>query len=298
MTIDNRYRGILFMLLAAIGFSVMGGAAKLLKGSFTAGQLVFYRNAVGLLILLISFAIQTPKSKGGKMLWLIFRGLMGTVALYALLFCILHIPLGTAFTYNLTSTLFIAVFGFFLFGEYHGKRVLIAVLLGFAGMVLIYKPTIHFPWHYHLAGLISGVTSALAYLTVGRLTAYYESRIIVLAFLLTGVIVPILSMLVHYTTGLPAGEIFVIKWQWPAGKQWLYIALLGIAALFAQYFVTRAYGAEKAGIVSAVSYANIIFSIFIGMLLGDAFPDWMSLIGIFCIILGGIIISLVKRVNS
>jgi drug/metabolite transporter (DMT)-like permease len=295
MTIDNRYRGIIFMVIAALGFSVMGGAAKILKGSFTAGQLVFYRNAVGLLILLISFALHTPKSKGGKTPWLVFRGLMGTVALYSLLFCILHIPLGTAFTYNLTSTLFIAVFGYFLFGEYHGKLVLIAVLLGFVGMVLIYKPSMYFPWYYHLAGLISGVSSALAYLTVGRLAAYYESRIIVLAFLLSGVIVPVISMLIHYATGLPEDEVFILAWRWPVGMEWLYVCLLGFAALFGQFFVTKAYGVEKAGIVSAVSYSNIIFSIFIGMLLGDAFPDLMSLVGITCIIVGGIIISLVKR---
>ena len=49
---DPRYKGIVFMLLAALGFSVMGGAAKALKGSFSAGQLVFYRNAIGLLFLL------------------------------------------------------------------------------------------------------------------------------------------------------------------------------------------------------------------------------------------------------
>ena len=31
------------MILAALGFSLMGGAAKLLKGNFNAGQLVFFR---------------------------------------------------------------------------------------------------------------------------------------------------------------------------------------------------------------------------------------------------------------
>ena len=36
-------------------------------------------------------------------------------------------------SYNLTSALFIAVFSFFLFGEYHGKKVVLAVALGFAG---------------------------------------------------------------------------------------------------------------------------------------------------------------------
>jgi len=70
---------------------------------------------------------------------------------------------------------------------------------------------------------------------------------------------------------------------------------LALSALFGQYFVTKAYGADKAGIVSSIGYANIVFSVFIGMALGDAFPDWMSLSGIICIILSGVIISLVKR---
>jgi drug/metabolite transporter (DMT)-like permease len=45
---DSRFNGILYMLLAALCFSIMGGAAKALKENFNAGQLVFYRNAVGL----------------------------------------------------------------------------------------------------------------------------------------------------------------------------------------------------------------------------------------------------------
>jgi|GEM_PF-1228467 SAM-dependent methyltransferase len=54
------------MLLAALGFSVMGGAAKALKGNVSAGQLVFYRNAVGLLFLLHGIFIRPPVQEGGK----------------------------------------------------------------------------------------------------------------------------------------------------------------------------------------------------------------------------------------
>src|SRR6185436_6784065 len=129
MTVHHRYKGIFYMLLAAMGFSLMGGAAKLLKGNFGAGQLVFWRNAVGLLVLIIGFLIKKPINKGTRIRLLVFRGMMGTTALYTLLYCILHIPLGTAMTYNLTAALFIAIFSYFLFGEYHGKRVLLAVVL-------------------------------------------------------------------------------------------------------------------------------------------------------------------------
>jgi drug/metabolite transporter (DMT)-like permease len=283
------------MLFAALGFSMMGGAAKLLKDTFNAGQLVFWRNMVGLIVLVIGFAINKPVNKGGKFHLLIFRGLMGTVALYTLMYCIIHIPLGTAMTYNLTSSLFIAVFSFLLFREYHGHVVLIAVLLGFLGMLFIYKPAIHFPWYYHGAGLLSGITSALAYITVNRLTGHYDSRIIVLAFVGTGVVVPLLFMIIGVVAEIPADPVFFIAWKWPSGIEWVYVLWLGLAALFGQYFVTKAYGAEKAGLVSAIGYANIIFSIFIGMALGDAFPDLMSLGGIACIIVSGTLISLVKR---
>jgi drug/metabolite transporter (DMT)-like permease len=283
------------MLLAALGFSIMGGAAKSLKGSFNAGQLVFWRNAIGLIVLIAGFIMVPPINKGGKFRLLLFRGMMGTTALYTLLYCILHIPLGTAMTYNLTSALFIAVFSFILFREYHGRIVLAAVLLGFLGMLLIYKPAIHFPWYYHAAGLLSGVTSALAYITVNRLAGHYDTRIIVLSFILTGVMVPVIFMLIKWIFAIPADDVFFIDWKWPSGIEWISILLLGLAALFGQYFVTRAYGSDKAGIVSSISYANIIFSVFIGMALGDRFPDWMSSLGILCIIGSGIMISLFKR---
>jgi drug/metabolite transporter (DMT)-like permease len=273
---------------------MMGGAAKLLKGSFGAGQLVFWRNAIGLLVLIAGFIIKKPVNKGRRVRLLVFRGMMGTTALYTLLYCILHIPLGTAMTYNLTSALFIAVFSFILFREYHGRMVLIAVLLGFLGMLFIYKPAIHFPWYYHVAGLISGVTSALAYMSVNRLTSHYDSRIIVLSFIGTGVMVPVVFMIIKYAFAIPADDVFFIAWRWPVGIEWFYVCWLGLAALFGQYFVTRAYGSDKAGIISAIGYANIIFSVFIGMALGDPFPDWMSTLGIVFIIGSGVLISLFK----
>jgi drug/metabolite transporter (DMT)-like permease len=257
--------------------------------------LVFYRNAIGLLFLSVSLIRYPPVQSGGKTGWLIFRGLMGTTALYTLLYCILHMPLGTAMTYNLTSAIFIALFSFLFFREYHGKIVLIAVLIGFAGMVMVYKPGMHLPWYYHMAGLVSGITSAIAYLTVGRLANYYDSRVIVLSFLVSGIVLPVISMLFHYLVGVPENGLLVINFRWPVGIQWLYLLLLGLTALFGQYFVTKAYGADKAGIVSVFGYANIIFSVFLGLLLGDSFPDSLSLTGILFIIGSGVMISLEKR---
>lgn len=286
-------RGILYMLLAALGFSVMGAAAKLLKDTFNAGQLVFYRNIIGLAFLSIGLIHKPPQQEGGKLKWLVFRGLMGAIALYTLLYCILHMPLGTAMTYNLTSSLHITVIGFLFFREYHGRKVIAAVLLGFLGMLMVYKPGFSgSPWYYHVAGVISGLTSAIAYITVGRLGKYYDSRVIVLAFLVAGIVLPSISMGLHYGLGLDSDGLFVLDWAWPsAPMQWLYLLALGAAALFGQYFVTLAYKAAKPSLVSAIGYSNILFSLIFGLMLGDAFPDALSLIGTFCIIASGLMIS-------
>ena len=283
------------MLLAALGFSVMGGAAKSLKGELNAGQLVLWRNLVGLTVLLPGLLLQPPQQTGGHFFRLVFRGMMGTTALYTLLYCILHLPLGTAMSYNLTSALFIALFSFILFREYEGRRVLLALLIGFAGMLLIYRPTMDVPWYYHLAGLLSGVTSAIAYLTVGRLTAYYDTRVIVLSFVATGIITPILFMTLRVLFQLPADDLFFIEWKLPPTGSWPAVLILGLTALFGQYFVTKAYGAARAGIVSVIGYSNILFSVFIGMLLGDDFPGLLSWAGIACIIGSGALISSLQK---
>jgi len=283
------------MLLAALGFSLMGGAAKLLKAGFNAGQLVFFRNLVGAVGLTAAFIAKPPVNRGGKFHWLVFRGIMGTIALYTLLYCVLHLPLSTAMTYTLTSAVFIAFFSFLLFKEYHGPAVLFAVLIGFAGMLLVYKPNMHYPWYYHAIGLLSGIVSAIAYITLGKLAPYYDSRVIVSSFIFSGILIPSLLMVIGQLAHIRYDDFFFIQWKWPRGIEWFYILWLGLAALFGQYFVTKAYGADKAGIVSVFGYSNIIFSVFIGLALGDSFPNIVSWAGICCIILSGVIISLVKR---
>lgn len=290
-----KYRGIMYMLLAALGFSVMGGFAKVLKTSFNAPQLVFYRNLTGLIVLSYSFFHFPVKQSGGRAWLLITRGLMGTVALYTLLYNILHIPLGSALTYNTTNTLWIALISLLVLKERLNAIAVICIIVGFTGVLLIYNPSLDFGFKYHVVGLICGITSALAYLSVSSLSSFYDTRIIVLSFLLSGIALPGIGMLLEWLTPLPTDEFFITWFRWPQGKEWIFIAGMGVAALIGQYFVTKAYANDKAGIVSAIGYSNIVFALVIGIILGDPFPGLRSLIGITLVIGSGILISLSKK---
>lgn len=281
----------MYMLLAALGFSVMGGFAKVLKTSFNAPQLVFYRNLTGLIVLSYSFFHFPVKQSGGRAWLLITRGLMGTVALYTLLYNILHIPLGSALTYNTTNTLWIALISLLVLKERLNAIAVICIMVGFTGVLLIYNPSLDFGFKYHVVGLICGITSALAYLSVASLSSFYDTRIIVLSFLLSGIALPGMGMLLEWLTPLPTDEFFITWFRWPQGKEWIFIAGMGVAALMGQYYVTKAYANDKAGIVSAIGYSNIVFALVIGIILGDPFPGLRSLIGITLVIGSGILIS-------
>ena len=70
---------------------------------------------------------------------------------------------------------------------------------------------------------------------------------------------------------------------------------MGLFALLGQYFVTKAYAHDKAGIVSAIGYSNIVFAIVIGILLGDQLPDLLAIAGIILVIGSGIVITVTKK---
>jgi len=55
--------------------------------------------------------------------------------------------------------------------------------------------------------------------------------------------------------------------------------------------MTKAYSLAQGGIVGTISYSTILFSIFIGMFLGDVFPSVSLFIGIAFIVLSGILVS-------
>jgi len=283
------------MLIAALGFSMMGGFARLLKPSFNAPQLVFYRNFFGLMVLLASFLRYPVKQTGGRTALLVFRGLMGTVALYTLLYNILHITLGAALTYNTTNTLFIALLSGWFLKEKLPAIAWFCIILGFAGVLLIYKPTGDFSWKYHIVGLTCGFSSALAYLSVSSLNRNYDTRVIVLSFLLNGVTLPLIGMLLGAFTSINHDEFFIAEFKLPQGIDWFYLLAMAGTALMGQYFVTKAYGHDKAGIVSAIGYSNIIFALSFGIILGDPFPGLLSLLGIVLVIVSGITISLSKK---
>jgi len=290
-------RGILLMLLSSMTFALMGGFAKMLTSELPAVEVTFFRNIFGVVLVLGSLYYLPLNQKGGRPWLLFFRGAMGFCALLAYFYLMGHIPLGEAITYNKTSPLFVSFFAWLFLGERLGRNAIAALFIGFGGIIFIAQPfgMEGFDRNDYL-GIFSGIGAALAYTSIRELRAYYDTRSIVLSFMLVGTVAPLLMMLYAGVMEVPQ------EWQWivasyqqPTPKQWGYIVMVGLSATMSQYLMTKAYGLTKAGIVGTIGYSNIVFGIVIGVALGDSWPEGMTIFGIILIIVSGLLVALDKK---
>jgi drug/metabolite transporter (DMT)-like permease len=65
--------------------------------------------------------------------------------------------------------------------------------------------------------------------------------------------------------------------------------------VISQGLLTKAYSSSNLSIIGVISYTNIPFAIGFGWMLGDAFPDGLTFMGIGLIILGGFMVGLRNR---
>lgn len=287
-------KGVKYMLIASFNFAIMGAFAKLASESMSSLEVVFFRNVFG--VALVGFAVlrKPMKHVGGKPWLLFFRGFMGFTALLAFFYNIAHIPLGDAMTFSKTSPIFTAVFAWMFLQEKLSYKAWSAVGIGFVGILLITQPSGVGFTKYDVLGIFSGVGAALAYTSIRELKNYYDTRAIVLSFMGIGTIGPVLLFLISPYFHMPELDFMLGEFVMPQGIVWFYVIGMGVLATISQLLMTKAYGETKAGIVGAVSYSNIVFSILVGMLLGDSFPDFITACGICLIIFAGIMVARAK----
>ena len=284
-------KGIQYMLLASLLFAFMGVAAKELTDSMSSVEVVFFRNVFGVLFILISIYKSPLKQLGGKFWLLIFRGVAGFVALLFFFYNISQIPLGEAMTFSKTSTIFTAVLAYIFLKEKLGIKGWIGVFIGFIGIVFITEFDGSSLEKSDYLGILSGVGAALAYTSIRELRKFYDTRAIVLSFMAIGTIGPVILMIIGSFYSNPNLDFMLGTFIIPKLDDWIYIILLGIFSTYAQIYMTKAYSFTKAGIIGTISYSNIVFSIILGLLWGDAFPSMLIILGIILIVISGILVS-------
>ena len=285
------------MLIGALISATNGALTKILADDMPALEIVFFRNIIGIVLILYALKHTSPTLNGGKFYLLIQRGMLGFFAMTLFFYTVTTIPLGEAITLNKTSPLFVAVLAYYLLGEKLNLRTVFALFTGFMGIVFILKPFGMSISYEHLLGILGGFFAASAYATIKKIKDIYDSRIIVLSFVGIGTIMPAILFLISPYINPPKfiEFLFPVFIMPSTAYVWSLIIFMAIISTLSQWLLTKAYSHSNLSIIGVISYTNIPFSIGIGYMLGDKFPDFLTWLGIGLIILGGFLVGLKKR---
>jgi drug/metabolite transporter (DMT)-like permease len=269
------------MLGASLGFATMAVCVKLASAQYSTGEIVFFRGLIGALSMaaLVRWQGGTLRTRVPAMHF--WRGLVGVCALCLWFVALGRLPLATAMTLNYMSSVWMALFligGAVMLGAARvDGRLVAAVLFGFVGVALVLRPTIDQNQLWHgLAGLFSGVLSALAYLQVSSLARAGEPETRTVFYFSIG--------------GIGAGALLMAFSG--TGEHTLRGALLllavGVLATAAQMMMTRAYAIGRTLSNAGLQYMGIVFSFVYGVLLFDEAITVWALAGVTLIIGAGL----------
>ena len=279
--------GAQWMLVAGLLFAIMGVFVKLGSRYFSSAELVFYRSAIGLLVIFGIVRLQGLPLKTAHAKSHLWRGISGFLALMLFFYAISALPLATAITLNYTAPLFLALLITFFYKEKPHWELIGAVLVGFSGILLLLRPTLHNDQIVAgLLGLVSGFLAGIAYYNVKQLGRLGEPEWrVVFYFTLFSTLGAGLWMLVH--------EFHAVRWQ-----QIPILLGLGASATLAQLAMTRAYRLGNPLVVGSLAYSTVAFASLFGIILWDEWLQPLSWLGMALIVLSGVFSVLYAQRSS
>ncbi len=275
--------GILFMCASAMIFPMMNGLVQVLSRDYPSEQIIWARTAshllVALLVLVPRHGVGALRSRQPAVqLGCSIMLLMSTAMFF---FAVKNIPLAKAASISFTAPFFVALMAWPLLGEQIRAARLIAVLVGFAGVLVVIRPGAEvFQWSAVLI-VASAACYALYQVLTRRLAGFDRPETSVMYSALVGTIV--MSM--------------VAPFVWVAPKDALDgVLMLGLGVLGAagHYCVVRALMHAEANIVSPFQYAQIVGSVIIGWMITGLLPDLYTWIGAAIIVAAGIYIAITQ----
>ena len=276
----------LWMIVASFLFACMGVGVKYAAPYFSTAEVIFYRSAISLVLVFALLRVRGIPVATPHWRFQLRRGSSGFASQCLYFYAIAMLPLATAVTLSYTSPLFLTLY-LAWFGKGRLRPAMLGALaLGFAGVVLLLRPTLHAEqllggW----IGLASGMLAGVAYYNVKELgergeneerTVFYFS---LLATVVSGAWLLLFEL--HRVT-LPGA---------------LLLLAVGVSGTLAQLAMTRAYQRGRTLMAASLAYSTVVFASLFGMLLWNESLTTGAWLAIALIVISGVAASVFSRVN-
>ena len=250
------YRGIIFLMLSELCFTASTIFSKLLTNSsdISALEVTFSRFFLGWIVasgIVYKNSISLVPHKLSLLVW---RGVLNTAAVILFFLASQYTTITNTHMLNMTYPFFIFLFAPLFFRQEKISPFLYLILVAaLAGIWLVINPDLQTINKGDLFGLLSGIISAFAIITL-NMARKNDSTLVILFYLMSiGTVLNGLVML----------PVFV----WPQGGQWLLLLASAAAGVAGQVCITYGYKYITARAGSLVSTSRIFYAVVLGMLI-------------------------------
>jgi drug/metabolite transporter (DMT)-like permease len=278
--------GVLLQLAALALFVAMDSLLKLLVAQHPVPQLMFVRFMFHTLLVALAIRLFTgslPWRSRAPGLQTLRSGILA-VANAALSVALIHVPLADATAVAFAAPVLTVAAAALWLGEKVSPRRWLGVGIGLAGVLLALRPPFLTGEALHWAMLLPLVTALgnTGYqLLTRKLAAVDDPRT---TFLHTGVAAVALTSLAQPFVWQPPG-----LWDWPL------FAALGLLGAAGHCLLVLAFARAPASLLAPLSYTQLLWAGFAGILLFGDWPDGWTLAGAAVIATGGVLVALPER---
>ena len=259
-------RGALWMVLSGACFASMTAVVRHLSAGMHAFEIVFFRNALGLVFLmpwLLRGGLAGVRTRRFKLHGV--RVVLGLVTMLCWFTAITLMPIAEATALSFTAPLFGTVGAALVLGEAVGTRRWMAIVVGFAGAMIILRPGIEALNLPAFLVLASSACMALGMMVVKTLSRTDSATAIVL-YMGVGL------------TPLSLGPALLV-WETPSLAAWFWLFALGALATLGHLMFVRAMASAEVSAVLPFDFSRLIFVALLGFAFFGERPDAWTWVG-------------------
>ncbi|MEC7806920.1 MAG: DMT family transporter [Pseudomonadota bacterium] len=279
-------KGILWLIIGMLFFGSMDAVSKHLTSSLPVIEILWVRY---LFFALFGFLLAVHYSglrglRTSIPFLQIARGLALVFEIVLFTYAFRYLPLADAHVMAASVPLIVLALAVPILKERVGHRRWFAVVLGFLGVLIILRPGFG-NWQPILFLPLLGAFGFAVYLVLTRMAAKFDT--IGTSAFYTGLV------------GLSVLTIFLpVEWKTPTIEEWGWLLLASVLGLCGHISVIKALSMAEASVLQPFFYVVLVWATFLGFLIFDDIPDFITIIGA-CIIVGsGLYAWYRERVNQ
>jgi drug/metabolite transporter (DMT)-like permease len=269
------------MVVACVAFAGLWVCIRLASEAMHPMAIVFWRNLLGLLWLLPMLLATPGLLRVERAPRHMQRATSGLLATYGTFYAVANAPMATVLAINYTAPLFATIGAVLFLGERIRAWRSLALVAGFAGMLLVLRPGATDMTPGLWAAVVSALATAFSLVAIKALTASDDPRAVAAwSFILM----------------LPASVLVALPFGiWPDGRAWPILVALGACAAAGQMALSQAFAAAEAGAVMPFDFVRFGLITLAGILLFGERYDLLTIVGGAVILASTIFIAVRER---